>query len=223
MRCLGIVSLITLFSVAGCTGCPNYYGPGLGPRPYGSCVDTNTVAPPIPLGHQAGHHRSSFAERKQARDMRRWYKEINREDQYRGGQDDFCPHCQRHSKRRGRGYEGDYYDDMAYYDGEIIDGDYYDGQIIDGGYADGMSYPQTYSGNYCPDCQNQQYSDPVLSSPAPAPVPSAPPAEPTPSEASPATTLNEYYSPPSHVNAPSSQSSIPPVERIMYAPPVQPR
>lgn len=229
-------SLLTIFLaslLAGCSCGPNYYGPGLGPRPYGGCVGTNTLAPPSCVAGKH-KHRQTLAERKQARELRKWYRELN--DAPGGyGYDDSCPHCRnkkhKHSPYHGLGYAdhyGDVYNDVAYYDEGMLYGDgIYDGMIVDGGMMTG-----TYDGSYCPDCQSQQFShpnvinepmihqpmmeQPVMSEPAPAP-----PAEPvpTPSDGTPAAFLNELYSPQPAPLQQVPQAAIPPVEQVLYAPP----
>ena len=220
MRFLSIIPALLLCIFAGCTCCPNYYGPGLTPQPYGSCVGTQTIAPPMHLKASRRSHRPTLAEHKQARDLRRWYKELNSEPRNRRA-------------RRATGYD-DYYDESAfydegmmyndgYYDDGYYDDGYYDGQIIDGG----MEYGGDNSGSYCASCQDQQqqYSQPMMyesemqptmSEPAPAP-----PMEPTPAttdESTPSAFLNHLYSPQPNQPRPIQQVNIPPVEQVLYAP-----
>ena len=215
MRFLSIIPALLLCIFAGCTCCPNYYGPGLTPQPYGSCVGTQTIAPPMHLKASRRSHRPTLAEHKQARDLRRWYKELNSEPRNRRA-------------RRATGYD-DYYDESAFYDEGMMyndgyyDDGYYDGQIIDGG----MEYGGDNSGSYCASCQDQQqqYSQPMMyesemqptmSEPAPAP-----PMEPTPAttdESTPSAFLNHLYSPQPNQPRPIQQVNIPPVEQVLYAP-----
>ncbi|MBT5017775.1 hypothetical protein OAF98_00475 [Planctomicrobium sp.] len=215
MRFLSIIPALLLCIFAGCTCCPNYYGPGLTPQPYGSCVGTQTIAPPMHLKASRRSHRPTLAEHKQARDLRRWYKELNSEPRNRRA-------------RRATGYD-DYYDESAFYDEGMMyndgyyDDGYYDGQIIDGG----MAYGGDNSGSYCASCQDQQqqYSQPMMyesemqptmSEPAPAP-----PMEPTPAttdESTPSAFLNHLYSPQPNQPRPIQQVNIPPVEQVLYAP-----
>ena len=215
MRFLSIIPALLLCIFAGCTCCPNYYGPGLTPQPYGSCVETQTIAPPMHLKASRRSHRPTLAEHKQARDLRRWYKELNSEPRNRRA-------------RRATGYD-DYYDESAFYDEGMMyndgyyDDGYYDGQIIDGG----MAYGGDNSGSYCASCQDQQqqYSQPMMyesemqptmSEPAPAP-----PMEPTPAttdESTPSAFLNHLYSPQPNQPRPIQQVNIPPVEQVLYAP-----
>lgn len=219
MRLFGLLPALLLSTLVGCTCCPNYYGPSLTPQPYGSCVGTRTITPPVPMGKSCRKHRPSLAEHKQARDLRRWYKELNREPRVRRG-------------GRPYGYD-EYYDQSAYYDeGMSYDG-YYDGQMIDGGIVNGGEYV----GSDCPTCQAQQhYSQPMMHEPMmhesmmPQPTMSqpmmgepapAPPAEPTPAttdEGTPSAFLNELYSPQPGQPAPLQQVNIPPVEQVLYAP-----
>lgn len=228
MRFSGIYPVLLLVIGAGCNSCPNYYGPGLGGSPYNSCIGNNTIAPPVAMGGQNRSHRQTLSERKQSRDLKRWYREVNDGPSQRHETGDYCPDCQRkHRNRRRSGFSSNSYDEWDDNDGMSMDGmiydGYYDGQIIDGGYS---------SGEYCPDCQGDQTGQPTYADPTP--VPSAPPAEPTappvPNEPNALfAPANEYYSPPTLITPPPTTSapspvrqvSIPPVEQMLYAPPVQ--
>ncbi len=221
--------LMLIVSAGCCSPCPSY-GPGLSRNPYGSCIGNDRIASPVPLGGHRMNHRPTLAERKQQRDMKRWYRELDGGS----GPGDHCPHCQRRNRdRRGSGYDSGYYDEWgydesAYYDGMIMDGGYYDGQIIDGGMYDG-----SFSGGYCSDCQNshQQNYPPVTEpytvepSATPGKAPMVPPTEPTPATSDDSSALrvpiNEFYSPSTTPQLPVQQVSIPPVEQILYAPPIQ--
>lgn len=212
MRFLSIIPALLLSIFAGCSCCPNYYGPGLTPQPYGSCVGTQTIAPPFPSRASGRSHRPTLAEHKQARDLRRWYKELNRE-------------TRNPRRRRATGYD-DYYDETAFYDeGMMYNDGYYDGQIIDGG----MAYGGDYSSSYCPSCQDQQpqYSQPMMyesemqptmSEPAPAPPMEPTPAPATTDEGTPSAFLNHLYSPQPSQPGQIQQVNIPPVEQVLYAP-----
>ncbi len=233
MRFSGIFPVLLLVIGAGCNSCPNYYGPGLGGNPYNSCIGNNAIAPPVAMGGQNRSHRPSLSERKQSRELKRWYRELNDEPSQRHEEGDYCPECQRkHRSRRRSGFNSGSYDEWAYndemsMDGMVYDG-YYDGQIIDGAVFDGE-----YSAEgYCPECQGDQGGHPTFVEPSP--VPTGPPAEPTapPVPTDPNANFvppNEYYSPPTlisptsttPISSPVRQVSIPPVEQMLYAPPVQ--
>ncbi|QDT34078.1 hypothetical protein Mal48_33370 [Thalassoglobus polymorphus] len=259
MRFRSIFPMLMLIVSAGCYSCPSY-GPGMSRNPYGSCIGNSSIAPPVPLGAQGMRHRPTLAERKQQRDMKRWYRELE------GGSGsrhtNSCPHCQRKNRgRHGAGFDSGYHDgwsgdqwgydewnggEAAYYDGMIMGDGYYDGQVIDGAVYDGA-----HSGGYCPDCQNSHHNSypsesyptqsypsesysPTYEHPAPSPAPQSapplvPPTEPTPATVAPAppessafrAPADEYYSPSSMPQPPTQQVSIPPVEQILYAPPIQ--
>ena len=241
MRFYGMIPAVLLAICAGCTCGPNFYGPGLIPRnPYGSCIDNRTIAPPIPLGANAKHHKPTLAERQQQRDLRRWYKELESPDAHGHHNADTCPHCRRKLRRQSNHFDYGGYDEMAFHNGQ-----YFDGQYMTGGEFGG-----TYPAGSCPECENQTMGEiyegaphdfnstigqPYHGEPAllePSTMPSGPPAEPSLAPAPPAETgasINEYYAPQiiapgsrPELSSPVRQVSIPPVEQMLYAPPVQP-
>lgn len=250
MRFYGITPAVLLAICAGCTCGPNYYGPGLLPRnPYGSCIDNKTIAPPIPLGANAKHHKPTLAERQQQRDLRRWYKEL--ESPHSGHhKSDTCPHCRRKLRHQANSFESGPYDEMAFHDGQYFDGQHFEGQIVDGQYMTGGEFGGTYPSGSCPECENQTMGeiyesaphgfDPNMGQPyhgepallEPSTMPAGPPVEPSLAPAPPAETeasINEYYAPRiiapgsrPELSSPVRQVSIPPVEQMLYAPPVQP-
>lgn len=234
MRFSGIFSILLLTICVGCACGPNFYGPGLGGNPYNACIGNNAIAPPVAMGSHKKNHRQTLSERKQARELKRWYRELNEEpSQGRHAEGDYCPECQRKQRSRRRSeFNSGAYDQWAYSDGMPVDGmiydGYYDGQIIDGAVYDG-GYS---SGEYCPECEGNQGGQPTFVDPSP--VPAAPPTEPTapPVPTDPNASFvpaNEYYSPPTLITptsttpaqSPVQQVSIPPVEQMLYAPPVQ--
>jgi hypothetical protein len=226
MRFFGIFSILLLAVGAGCACGPSCFGPSLGGNPYNACIGNNAIAPPFAMGTQGKNHRPTLSERKQSRELKRWYRELNDKPSQSYEEGDFCPDCQRkHRNRRRSGFNSGSYDEWAYNDGMSTDGmiydGYYDGQIIDGAVFDG----EYTSGGYCPDCQGDQVGQPTFVDPTPVapapPVPSEPNAHFVPA--------NEYYSPPTLISptsttpvpSPVKQVSIPPVEQMLYAPPVQ--
>ncbi len=228
MRFPGNYSILLLVFSAGCACGPNYYGPGLGGNPYNSCIGNNSIAPPVAMGSQSRRHRPTLSERKQSRELKRWYRELNDEPSRRHETGDYCPDCQRKHRNRHRSeFSSNSYDEWAYNDGMPMD-NYYDGQLIDGAIYEG----DYSSSGYCPDCQSEQTGQPTFVDPTP--VPAAPPSEPTaPAPPSEPNALfapaNEYYSPPTLIPptqpsvspSPVQRVSIPPVEQMLYAPPVQ--
>lgn len=230
MRFQHLCPILLIAISASCTCCPHMYGPGLTPNPYGSCVGANTIAPPLPMGGYAKSHRPTLAERKQARDLERWYRDLNESPSRRSMKGGACPHCQ--GKSRNIHYRNDNrdYDDDAYSsDGMMWDGmDGYDD--ANGQFMDGAVYEGGHSSGNCPTCQQHQqtyYDGQPFEVQPMSPVPNAsapaPPLEPTPapsaSESTPAAFLNHLYSPPSNLPSNIRQVSIPPVDQVLYAPP----
>lgn len=167
MRFAGFYAVLSLMMTAGCTCGPYYYGPGMYGNPYGACVHQGPGGGGLvsPLRHKHQHHKETLAERRQQRELRRWYRELNQD---LGHANYGSPHWRYKGRFRGRGPMGpmgpmgmpgmygmygmhDMYshpmydewgDDYGYYEG-----DYGYGQH--GGYYDGAMM----SGHSCPDCQ----------------------------------------------------------------------
>ena len=195
----------------GCYCCPGYYGPGLGCGPqfgsgrYNSCVDTKHLAPPLFGGRE--RRRPTLAERRQERELRRWYRDLNDSPRRGSRRGSACPHC-------GSGFGGFY--DGVYGDEVVYDGQVFDGQIIDGAIMGGSMM----GGDYCSSCQNQSGSYPTFSdgiiyeqeptfsneapstnsapnpTPMPAPEPESNDSANFQSRSSTSQAANEYYFPP---------------------------
>lgn len=223
MRSLALIIPVLL---SGCYSCsPSVCGPGWGSGQYGSCVDSQYIAPPLIGTHQ--HDRPTLAERRQQRELSRWYRDLNDSPRGRGGRGSSCPHCgSRLTRQSQHAFSNGFYGDEYYGDQMVYDG-FYDGQVIDGQVIDGGTM-----GGYCSECEsNHGGSYPMLmdgmptygnvesfeGTPSPSPVPSGPPQEPTRSNNStptdeddvapelPPLTANEYYFPPGNTITTTSQ------------------
>ncbi|MEW4487927.1 hypothetical protein AB1L42_07570 [Thalassoglobus sp. JC818] len=228
--------LVVCVSVSGCYCCPEYYGPGMGgcygwTPSYNSCVSES--CPPAMGNHHYSKHprRMSIAERRQQRDLKRWYRDLNSAPHSAS----HCSHC---SQPIDFGTDcgcGGGWDEFSSYDGSYVDGfSSYGGEYP----VDGGIYHGGVSDSYCPDCENQfsgstyhhsgeMYPAEVYGAPseaAPTPVPSSPPTQPTGSgnpqtSMVPRHTSNEYYYPP------QSGTHLPPMpspQAIETSRPIQP-
>lgn len=251
MRVFGIVAAITILAVsAGCTCGPCYYGPGMSPRqPYNACVQNTTLPPPVPLGKHRGKHKPSLVERRQMRDLRKWYRELNERPVNKYRHRSSVSYAPGYPMHRGEVVYDDWTMAQDYYDGYGYGGEFYGGPYIEGelmGDYGGEYYGEHFvddghgiaSGeSYCPDCQpqewapSQSWSEPQLIEPAgpeevttqPTPTPSRPVAPAPPESSTTSTSATEFYAPRPipHTGKALQPTSIPPVEQILYAPPGQ--
>ena len=218
------LALIIPILISGCYCCPGAYGPGFRAGQYRSCVDSQCIAPPLAGSHH--HKRPTLAERRQQRELSRWYRDLN-DSPRRGRNSTTCPHCGRRFMRQSQhAFADGFYGDEYYGDGMVFDG-FHDGQVIDGGSMNGYcsECESNYGGSYPMYPQGMEYSDGVEyseGSPNPVPMPANPPMEPTESGRSessvpelPPLTQNQYYFPPQQNFTTTSQPpSLPPLNEV---------